>query len=135
MAALAATAGESRAAGIATVADVGFLAAAREEAELGLADGGIPIGSVLVIDGTIVGRGHNQRVQKGSPTLHGEMDWCVPRGATSWHVHCTPGQTHPRCPTKFLTVRHTFHIRTTVPHLPSPLLPCPTFHYFLVRIA
>eukprot|EP00037_Helgoeca_nana_P004460 m.45908 g.45908 ORF g.45908 m.45908 type:complete len:166 (-) comp15294_c0_seq1:394-891(-) len=74
MAALAATAGESHAAGIATVADVGFLAAAREEAELGLADGGIPIGSVLVIDGTIVGRGHNQRVQKGSPTLHGEMD-------------------------------------------------------------
>ncbi len=44
------------------------------EAELGLAEGGIPIGSVLVIDGEIVGRGHNQRVQQGSPILHAEMD-------------------------------------------------------------
>ena len=51
-----------------------FLAAAIEEARKGLADGGIPIGSVLVIDGVIVGRGHNQRVQKGSPILHAEMD-------------------------------------------------------------
>ncbi|MET0357667.1 MAG: nucleoside deaminase [Cellvibrio sp.] len=51
-----------------------FLAAAIEEAEKGLAAGGIPIGSVLVIDGKIVGRGHNQRVQKGSCTLHAEMD-------------------------------------------------------------
>jgi len=51
-----------------------FLAAAIEEARSGLADGGIPIGSVLVIDGAIVGRGHNQRVQKGSPILHAEMD-------------------------------------------------------------
>ncbi len=51
-----------------------FLAAAIEEARKGLADGGIPIGSVLVIDDTIVGRGHNQRVQKGSPVLHAEMD-------------------------------------------------------------
>jgi cytosine deaminase len=39
-----------------------------------LAEGGIPIGSVLVLDGKIVGRGHNRRVQKGSPTLHAEMD-------------------------------------------------------------
>lgn len=44
------------------------------EARKGLAEGGIPIGSVLVIDGKIVGRGHNQRIQKGSPTLHAEMD-------------------------------------------------------------
>jgi creatinine deaminase len=44
------------------------------EAEKGLAEGGIPIGSVLVIDGKIVGRGHNKRVQKGSPTLHAEID-------------------------------------------------------------
>lgn len=51
-----------------------FMQAAIEQAELGLATGGIPIGSVLVIDGKIVGRGHNQRVQKGSCTLHAEMD-------------------------------------------------------------
>jgi cytosine deaminase len=51
-----------------------FLDAAIEEAGLGLAEGGIPIGSVLVLDGQIVGRGHNRRVQKGSPILHGEMD-------------------------------------------------------------
>ncbi len=51
-----------------------FLAAAIDEAKKGLAEGGIPIGSVLVIDNKIVGRGHNQRVQKKSPTLHAEMD-------------------------------------------------------------
>jgi len=51
-----------------------FLQAAIEEAKKGLAEGGIPIGSVLVIDGKIVGRGHNRRVQKGSPVLHAEMD-------------------------------------------------------------
>ncbi len=51
-----------------------FLDAAIEEAKKGMAAGGIPIGSVLVIDGEIVGRGHNQRVQKGSPILHAEMD-------------------------------------------------------------
>ena len=51
-----------------------FLEAAIEEAQKGLDEGGIPIGAVLVIDGKIVGRGHNQRVQKGSPILHAEMD-------------------------------------------------------------
>jgi len=51
-----------------------FLAAAIEEARKGLAEGGIPIGSVLVSDGRIVGRGHNRRVQKGSAILHAEMD-------------------------------------------------------------
>ncbi|MDA3832254.1 MAG: nucleoside deaminase [Spirochaetales bacterium] len=51
-----------------------FLEAAIEEAKKGMAKGGIPIGSVLVIDGQIVGRGHNQRVQKGSVVLHAEMD-------------------------------------------------------------
>jgi len=51
-----------------------FLQAAIEEARQGLAEGGIPIGSVLVIDGRIVGRGHNRRVQKGSAILHAEMD-------------------------------------------------------------
>jgi cytosine/creatinine deaminase len=51
-----------------------FMQAAIEEAQQGLAEGGIPIGSVLVIDNKIVGRGHNQRVQKGSCVLHAEMD-------------------------------------------------------------
>ena len=51
-----------------------FLDLAIAEARLGLAEGGIPIGSVLVLDGTVIGRGHNRRVQNGSPILHGEMD-------------------------------------------------------------
>ncbi len=51
-----------------------FLRAAIVEAERGLAEGGIPIGSVLVHDGQILGRGRNRRVQKGSAVLHGEMD-------------------------------------------------------------
>ncbi len=51
-----------------------YLAAAIEEAEMGLKEGGIPIGSVLVIGDRIVGRGHNRRVQKGSAILHAEMD-------------------------------------------------------------
>jgi creatinine deaminase len=51
-----------------------FMQAAVEEARKGLAEGGIPIGSVLVLDGRIVGRGHNKRVQQGSVVLHAEMD-------------------------------------------------------------
>ena len=51
-----------------------FLDAAYQEAQRGLAEGGIPIGSVLVRNGEIIGRGHNRRVQKGDPILHGEMD-------------------------------------------------------------
>ncbi len=51
-----------------------YLQAAIEEARTGLTEGGIPIGSVLVIDGEIVGRGHNRRVQRGSAVLHAEMD-------------------------------------------------------------
>jgi len=51
-----------------------YLDAAIEEAKKGMEAGGIPVGSVLVIDGQIVGRGHNQRVQKGSAILHAEMD-------------------------------------------------------------
>ena len=51
-----------------------FLAAAIAEAKTGLQEGGIPIGSALVLDGAIVGRGHNRRVQRGSPVLHAEMD-------------------------------------------------------------
>jgi len=53
-----------------------FMRAAIEEAKQGLREGGIPIGSVLVIDDKIVGRGHNRRVQKGSAILHAEMD-CI----------------------------------------------------------
>lgn len=51
-----------------------FLQAAVDEARQGLAEGGIPIGSVLVCDGQIIGRGHNQRVQRGSVIHHGEMN-------------------------------------------------------------
>jgi cytosine/creatinine deaminase len=51
-----------------------FMQAAIDEAEAGLREGGIPIGSVLVYRGRIIGRGHNRRVQRGSVVLHGEMD-------------------------------------------------------------
>lgn len=51
-----------------------FLRAALDEAERGLAEGGIPIGAVLVHGGEIIGHGHNRRVQQGSVVLHGEMD-------------------------------------------------------------
>jgi len=51
-----------------------FMQAAIDEAEAGLKEGGIPIGSVLVHNGQIIGRGHNRRVQKGSAVLHAEMD-------------------------------------------------------------
>ena len=54
--------------------DDAFMQAAIEQARKGLAENGIPIGSVLVIDGRIVGSGHNQRVQQGNPVLHAEMD-------------------------------------------------------------
>jgi len=51
-----------------------FLLAAIEEAELGLSEGGIPIGAALIHGGRVIGRGHNRRVQRGSSVLHGEMD-------------------------------------------------------------
>ena len=51
-----------------------FLMVAMEEARAGLREGGIPIGSVLVHKGKILGRGHNRRIQRGSAILHGEMD-------------------------------------------------------------
>lgn len=51
-----------------------YMQAALDEAKTGLAEGGIPIGSVIVYRGEIIGRGHNRRVQKGSAILHGEMD-------------------------------------------------------------
>jgi creatinine deaminase len=60
-----------------------FFEEAIKEAELGLLEGGIPIGSVLVIDGTIVGRGHNRRIQRGSAILHAEMDCLESAGRLS----------------------------------------------------
>lgn len=54
--------------------DAGFMAMALAEARAGLAEGGVPVGSVLVIGGDVVGRGRNRRVQLGNPILHGEMD-------------------------------------------------------------
>jgi cytosine/creatinine deaminase len=64
-----------------------FLAAAIAEAEQGLREGGIPIGSVLVHDGAIIGRGHNRRVQQGSAVLHGEMDALERAGRRSAAVY------------------------------------------------
>ncbi len=64
-----------------------FLAAAVSEAQLGWEEGGIPIGSVLVHDGEIIGRGHNRRVQNGSPILHGEMDALENAGRLSAAVY------------------------------------------------
>lgn len=61
--------------------------AAIDEAKLGLAEGGIPIGSVLVYQGKIIGRGHNRRVQSGSPILHGEMDALENAGRQPAHVY------------------------------------------------
>jgi cytosine/creatinine deaminase len=68
-----------------------FLRVAIEEAERGLAEGGIPIGSVLVHDGQILGRGHNRRVQRGSVILHGEMDALENAGRRSARIYrdCT----------------------------------------------
>ena len=68
-----------------------FLCAAIEEAEAGLAEGGIPIGSVLVHEGRILARGHNRRVQRGSVVLHGEMDALENAGRRSARVYreCT----------------------------------------------
>jgi cytosine/creatinine deaminase len=64
-----------------------FMRAAIEEAELGLAEGGIPIGSVLVHRGRILGRGHNRRVQRGSVVLHGEMDALENAGRQPAHIY------------------------------------------------
>jgi creatinine deaminase len=63
-----------------------FIEAAIEEAQQGLTEGGIPIGSVLVYQGEIIGRGHNRRVQKGSSILHGEMDALENAGRLSSNI-------------------------------------------------
>ena len=64
-----------------------FMAAAIAEAEAGLAEGGIPIGSLLVHRGRVIGRGHNRRVQQGSAILHGEMDALENAGRLSASVY------------------------------------------------
>lgn len=64
-----------------------FLAAAIEEAQIGLSEGGIPIGSVLVHEGNIIGRGHNKRIQQGSTILHGEMDALENAGRLSASIY------------------------------------------------
>ena len=64
-----------------------FMQAAIDEARLGLAEGGIPIGSVIVHDGRIIGRGHNRRVQQGSAIRHGEMDAFENAGRQPAHVY------------------------------------------------
>lgn len=77
-----------------------FMQAAYEEAAKGYREGGIPIGSVLVHNGKIIGRGHNRRVQKGSVVLHGEMDALENAGRQSASVYreCTLYTTLSPCP-------------------------------------
>ena len=77
-----------------------FLQAAIDEARKGLREGGIPIGSVIVHDGKIIGRGHNRRIQKGSTVLHGEMDALENAGRqpASIYRRCTLYTTLSPCP-------------------------------------
>jgi cytosine/creatinine deaminase len=77
-----------------------FLEAAIEEAKKGLASGGIPIGSILVCDGKIIGRGHNQRVQQGSVIHHGEMNCLENAGriTAATYKRCTIYSTLSPCP-------------------------------------
>jgi creatinine deaminase len=77
-----------------------FLESAIEEAKKGLREGGIPIGSVLVHEGKIIGRGHNQRVQRGSVIHHGEMNCLENAGRQSAAVYrqCTLYTTLSPCP-------------------------------------
>ena len=77
-----------------------FLKAAYDEAQAGLQEGGIPIGSVIVHDGKIIGRGHNRRVQQGSTVLHGEMDAFENAGRQPASVYreCTLYTTLSPCP-------------------------------------
>jgi len=77
-----------------------FLRAALQEARLGLSEGGIPIGSVLVHQGRIIGRGHNRRIQKGSSILHAEMDCLENAGRLTASVYgeCTLYSTLSPCP-------------------------------------
>jgi creatinine deaminase len=77
-----------------------FMRAAFDEAQKGLQEGGIPIGSVIVYKGEIIGRGHNRRVQQGSTVLHGEMDAFENAGRQSAEVYrqCALYTTLSPCP-------------------------------------
>lgn len=77
-----------------------FMEAAIEEAELGFAEGGIPIGSVIVHEGRIFGRGHNRRIQQGSAIRHGEMDALENAGRqrAAFYRNCTLYTTLSPCP-------------------------------------
>src|SRR5688572_17152824 len=77
-----------------------FLQAAISEAATGLSEGGIPIGSVLVRQGIILGRGHNRRMPQGNPILHGEMDALQNAGRLPAHIYreCTLYTTLSPCP-------------------------------------
>ncbi|MGA9046547.1 nucleoside deaminase [Sulfuricurvum sp.] len=77
-----------------------FMQEAIREAQKGREEGGIPIGSVLVYEGKIIGRGHNRRIQKGSAILHGEMDALENAGrlSTSVYKNCTLYTTLSPCP-------------------------------------
>ncbi len=77
-----------------------YMAAAIEEARLGLQEGGIPIGSVIVYEGRIIGSGHNRRVQQGSVILHGEMDALENAGRQPAEIYsnCTLYTTLSPCP-------------------------------------
>lgn len=77
-----------------------FLEAAIAEAKTGLAEGGIPIGSVIVHNGKIIGRGHNKRIQQNSVVLHGEMDAFENAGRqpASVYKECTLYTTLSPCP-------------------------------------
>jgi len=77
-----------------------YLKVAIEEAQIGLEEGGIPIGSVIVHKGNIIGRGHNRRVQQGSTVLHGEMDALENAGRLAGGVYreCTLYTTLSPCP-------------------------------------
>src|SRR6266567_3878567 len=76
-----------------------FLSVAIEEALMGRAEGGIPIGAVLVYSGQIIGRGHNRRVQQSSAILHGEMDAleCAGRRSAAVYRECTMYTTLSPC--------------------------------------
>jgi len=77
-----------------------FINEAIKEAKIGLDEGGIPIGSVIVLDGKVIGKGHNKRVQQGSVVLHGEMDALENAGRLSASVYnkCTLYTTLSPCP-------------------------------------
>lgn len=77
-----------------------FMQAAIDEAQAGFDEGGIPIGSVIVRDGLILGRGHNRRMQEGNPVLHGEMDALQNAGRLPAHIYreCTLYTTLSPCP-------------------------------------